>query len=203
VRRCGGRQLQGPPLLVWGPLNLLPPLLPSPLVLTPARPPARLAECLTKAATIIQRHARGHLARLHFRQSREAVLCLQAGVRGMLARRRAREMRRQQAALAIQTAFRRHKLRQEYKASYAMVVATQAMWRGVQARTAYDRMRNERAATTLQSNWRRWVAASDFNRQRAAATTLQNAWRCARGLGDAGGWQGGRVRRLGSLALEV
>ncbi|GBG00632.1 myosin [Raphidocelis subcapitata] len=134
-------------------------------------------ERLTAAATVIQRYARGHLARVHFRQAKVAVLTLQSGARGMLARKRAREMRQDRAALAIQTAWRRHKLREEYKTVYGLVVGVQALWRGIRARDAYARLRAERAATVLQSNWRRWVAAQDFARRRAAATTLQNAWR--------------------------
>jgi len=135
------------------------------------------AETLTAAATIIQRFARGHLARLHYRNAVTAVVTLQAGGRGMLARKKAREMRRQRAALSIQTAWRRHKLREEYKHVYGLVVAVQAQWRGRQARALYAQMRSERAATVLQANWRRHVAASAFERRRAAATVLQNAWR--------------------------
>lgn len=95
-------------------------------------PPHPLAETLTAAATLIQRHARGLLARRHFAAAREAVLVLQAAARGMLARKRAREAREQKAALAIQTAFRRHRLREQYKHAVARIVSVQALWRGRQ-----------------------------------------------------------------------
>lgn len=100
----------------------------------PTRPPTHLAETLTGAATVIQRFARGHLAREHFRAARASVVTLQAGARGMLARAEARRRRREAAAVMLQTAWRRHKLREEYKHAYTLVVAVQAMWRGKQAR---------------------------------------------------------------------
>jgi hypothetical protein len=100
----------------------------------PSRSPNE--ERLASAATVIQRFARGHLARLHRRAAVAAVLTLQAGARGMLARLRAREARRQKAALAVQTAWRRHKLREEYKHAHMLVVAVQALWRGRQVRDA-------------------------------------------------------------------
>lgn len=49
----------------------------------------------------------------------------QACTRGMLARNRARELRRQHAATMVQTAWRRYKLRQQYKQVYHHILQVQ------------------------------------------------------------------------------
>ncbi|KAI8462592.1 MAG: hypothetical protein J3K34DRAFT_527632 [Monoraphidium minutum] len=126
-------------------------------------------DCLNKAATTIQRFARGYLGRLNYRRSKAAIVTLQAAARGLLARRSYADLRRRRAAVVVQTAWRRHRLREEYKHAQRLVVAVQALWRGKQARVGYEAARRERAATALQSGWRSHVAAADFQRRRTEA----------------------------------
>ncbi|KAF8063028.1 XI-F [Scenedesmus sp. PABB004] len=134
-------------------------------------------EKLSAAATLLQRHARGFLARLHYRQAQAAVLRMQAFARGALARKLVRGLREQRAAVVIQTAWRRHQMRQRYQAVVHTITHLQALWRGVAARAAYAEARRERGALVIQSNWRGAVARGEFAALRGAATTLQNAFR--------------------------
>lgn len=80
---------------------------------------------LGHASTIIQRHMRGYLARLRYQQGLAAVRRLQAGARGMLARKEARFRRQTKAATVVQSAWRRHKLQQEFKAVLQSITLVQ------------------------------------------------------------------------------
>jgi hypothetical protein len=95
----------------------------------------------------------------------------------MLARKLARSMRQQHAAVIIQTAWRRHQMRLQYQHMLHNIVAVQALWRGVRARMQYADLRQQHAATVLQSNWRRHTQQSAFQELRAAAVVLQGAYR--------------------------
>jgi myosin heavy subunit len=103
----------------------------------------------------------------------------------MLARKLARSMRQQRAAVIIQTAWRRHQIRLQYQHMLHNIVAVQALWRGVRARMQYADLRQQHAATVLQSNWRRHTQQSAFQELRAAAVVLQGAYRWA-GVGGSG-----------------
>lgn len=52
-------------------------------------------------------------------------VCLQAYVRGLLARRETRALRQQKAAVNIQTAWRRYKMRQQYNLVLHNITAVQ------------------------------------------------------------------------------
>lgn len=52
-------------------------------------------------------------------------MCLQAYVRGLLARRETRALRQQKAAVNIQTAWRRYKMRQQYNLVLHNITAVQ------------------------------------------------------------------------------
>jgi myosin heavy subunit len=95
----------------------------------------------------------------------------------MLARKQARGLRRQKAAVVIQTAWRRYKMRLEYQAMYHQIVMLQALFRGQLARKNYTAMRRDHAALVLQSNWRRHVHQTSYESKRGAAVVLQNAYR--------------------------
>ncbi|WIA40194.1 hypothetical protein OEZ86_013582 [Tetradesmus obliquus] len=150
---------------------------------------------LSKAAVQLQRHARGFLGRLHYKQSKEAVVRMQAWARGMLARKEAHALRQQKAATTIQTAYRRHKMRQQYQEVVHNITHLQALWRGYAARKAFAEMQRQRAALVIQSNWRGAACRSDFTALREAALLVQGAFRCKRAVGE--------LRHLKSEAREA
>jgi len=138
----------------------------------------RRLERLNAAATAIQRRVRGAQGRRAAERRRGAALALQAGARGMLARARARALRRERAATAIQAAWRAHVLRRLYRGKVAAVLAMQAAWRGALARRAFSAARLERAALCAQTLWRARRASRAFAEARGAALALQRAARC-------------------------
>jgi myosin V len=138
----------------------------------------RRLERLNAAATAIQRRVRGVQGRQAAGRRRDAVLALQSGARGMLARRQARWLREERAATVIQSAWRAHVLRHQYQGAVQAVVALQSAWRAALARRALGERRAERAALRAQTCWRASRARRDFVQQREAALLLQRAARC-------------------------
>jgi myosin-5 len=138
----------------------------------------RRLERLNAAATAIQRRVRGVQGRAAARRRRDAVLALQSGARGMLARRRARALREDRAAVAIQAAWRAHVLRRQYQGQVAAVVSLQSAWRAALARRAFAEARVERSALVAQTAWRARSARSQWRAQLEASAVLQRAARC-------------------------
>jgi len=135
-------------------------------------------DLLNGAATTIQRHARGWVARNRFRRVQRAVLTLQAGTRGGLARARARRLRGNKAATAIQAAWRAHLARAAFLRTRRAAVSVQAAWRARVARLAAADAAATAAATTIQAAWRGHAARAGAARARAAVVAVQCAWRC-------------------------
>ncbi|WIA32683.1 hypothetical protein OEZ86_003484 [Tetradesmus obliquus] len=135
---------------------------------------------LGRAATKIQAAWRGHAARRQYAAKRAAILVLQAGVRGMIGRRRAAEVRRNRAATRIQAAWRRARARGAYLQLQQAALVLQCAARGAAARAAYRRMleqQRQAAATAIQSAWRGQAVRRRCAAELAGALALQAAWR--------------------------
>lgn len=133
----------------------------------------RKTEVQQAAASAIQRHVRGYLARKHFAAARRAVLTLQAAARGMAARTLARGLRRQKAATLIQAYARRWQARRRFVAAVQAAVAVQAAYRGWKARQYAQDMQQHQAALVIQTNWRRHRAQASYLRFRSAVVAAQ------------------------------
>ena len=134
-------------------------------------------EKLNAAAVVIQRHVRGFVASRQFGRTKAAVLALQAGTRGMFARREARFRRQTKASIKIQTRFRGRAARKQYLQTRAAAVKLQSIARGAKARKKYKNIRKENAAVAIQSSWRGRNARREFMVARSAAVAFQCAWR--------------------------
>ena len=134
-------------------------------------------EKLNKAALEIQKHIRGFVARRQFQRTKAAVLALQAGTRGMFARKQARFRRQTKACVKIQAKHRGRAARKEYLQTRAAAIKVQSIARGLKARKKYKNIRKENAAVAIQSAWRGRNARREFNVARSAAVAFQCAWR--------------------------
>merc|ERR1719515_472860 len=134
-------------------------------------------EKLNAAAVVIQRHVRGFVASRQFGRTKAAVLALQAGTRGMFARREARFRRQTKASIKIQTRFRGRAARKQYLQTRAAAVKLQSLARGAKARKKYKNIRKENAAVAIQSSWRGRRTRREFMVARSAAVAFQCAWR--------------------------
>lgn len=83
--------------------------------------------------------------------------CLQAYVRGLLARKETRHLRQQRAATNIQTAWRRYKMRQQYNLVLHNITAVQvcvfglqhAAWAAAAQQFAHAQRKFERSTVSL------------------------------------------------------
>jgi myosin-5 len=133
----------------------------------------RKTEVQRAAASAIQSHVRGFLARKHFAAARHAVLTIQAAARGMAARSLARSMRRHKAATLIQAYARRWQARRRFVAAVRAAVAVQAAYRGWKARQHTRDIQQHQAALLIQSHWRRHRAQASYQRFRRGVVAAQ------------------------------
>ncbi|KAK9815009.1 hypothetical protein WJX73_004719 [Symbiochloris irregularis] len=134
-------------------------------------------ELMASSAIVLQRYARGFLARRRYQRIRKAIITLQAGVRGFLARLEARRARRLRAAVHVQTAWRMHRARSRYLRVRAAVLTIQAAVRGKSARATALELRRNKAALRIQTTWRRSTARRKYTSYRKAVVALQCCWR--------------------------
>ncbi|DBA65606.1 TPA: hypothetical protein ACH3X2_002670 [Trebouxia sp. C0005] len=134
-------------------------------------------DIMHKAAVTIQRHARGFVVRRQVHRVIRAVIKIQAGARGMLARADARRERRLQAAITIQRNMRMLKARSRFITTKTATLVIQSAWRGHVARSIAMDIRQQRAALCIQRNWRRYQARKVYLLYRRRVVRLQCAWR--------------------------
>ncbi|KAL2582061.1 hypothetical protein AAZV13_15G220400 [Glycine max] len=138
---------------------------------------ARRAEVLAKAAKLIQRQIRTHLARKEFITLRKTTIHIQKIWRAKLARKLYEHMRREAASIRIQKHVRAHRARINYTTLQASAIVIQSGLRALAARNEYRYRRRTKASTKIQTQWRRAQALSDYKQQKKATVTLQCLWR--------------------------
>ncbi|KAI4344563.1 hypothetical protein L6164_011775 [Bauhinia variegata] len=138
---------------------------------------ARRAEVLGNAARIIQRQIRTHIARKEFVELRQAAICLQSNLRGILARELYEQLRREAAALRIEKHFRGHVARKSYLTTRSSAITLQTGLRAMKARNEFRFRKQTKAAILVQAHLRRHIACSYYKRLQKAAIVTQCGWR--------------------------
>ena len=138
---------------------------------------ARSREC---ASVRISSHYRGHLCRIKYLNSLEAVSMMQKSVRMFIAKMRVEEEKCFQifllwnkSAKKIQAQFRRHLCQSTYTTIRAGVVQLQARIRSVKKLA----LLKARAATRIQKSYRSWCATFAYHTQKRAALIIQSTFR--------------------------
>ncbi|XP_012567542.1 myosin-12 isoform X2 [Cicer arietinum] len=138
---------------------------------------ARRAEVLAKAARLIQRQIRTHLARREFTRLKKATIHIQKNWRAKLAREVYEHMRREAASIRIQKHVRAHRARVYYTSLQASAIVIQSGLRALAARNEYRYRRRTKASIKVQTLWRRVQALYNYKEQKKATITLQCLWR--------------------------
>ncbi|KAG8465165.1 hypothetical protein KFE25_012528 [Diacronema lutheri] len=127
------------------------------------------------AARVLQRHARGRIARARLQRPSRADTTTQAAMRGHAERREQRQLERHGAATAVQAAARARDARRHARARRAAGDVLRAGARGRAARR--DTAARRGAAVALQAAERRRQARAAARERRRAAAALQAAAR--------------------------
>eukprot|EP00095_Tigriopus_kingsejongensis_P008891 maker-scaffold566_size135349-snap-gene-0.26 protein:Tk08891 transcript:maker-scaffold566_size135349-snap-gene-0.26-mRNA-1 annotation:"myosin va" len=112
---------------------------------------------LRDCGIMIQKHVKGWLYRKKYRTTQASTLTLQRWVRGFLARRRTRHMRRTKAAITIQTCTRGWLQRMQYQKIQRSAVLLQARARGLLARKRHTELVRNTKAVIMQRHVRGWL----------------------------------------------
>ncbi|KAK1257290.1 hypothetical protein QJS04_geneDACA024565 [Acorus gramineus] len=112
---------------------------------------ARRAEVLGKAARIIQRQIRTHIARKEFISLRKAAIHLQSRWRGKLACKLFEYLRREAAAVKIQKNFRKYVARKSYVTLQLSAIILQTGFRAMIARNEFRFKKQTKAATIIEA----------------------------------------------------
>ncbi|CAI5465851.1 unnamed protein product [Closterium sp. Yama58-4] len=99
------------------------------------------------AAVRVQKHVRRFVAQSKYRRTRQAAVVLQAGARGMAARKEARQRRENRAAVKIQSKWRGHVQQQEYGRRKKSALVLQSAWRGRAARLELKKLKHDAKQT--------------------------------------------------------
>ncbi|KAK7329658.1 hypothetical protein VNO77_23831 [Canavalia gladiata] len=138
---------------------------------------ARRAEVLGNAARIIQRQIRTHIARKEFIELRQAAICLQSNLRGILARKFYEQLRREAAAVKIEKNFKGYIARKSYLTIRSSAIILQTGLRAMKARDEFRFRKQTKAAIYMQAHLRRLIAYSYYKRLQMAAIVTQCGWR--------------------------
>ncbi|KAK1312173.1 hypothetical protein QJS10_CPA07g00336 [Acorus calamus] len=112
---------------------------------------ARRAEVLGRAARIIQRQIRTHIARKEFISLRKAAIHLQSRWRGKLACKLYEYLRREAAAVKIQKNFRKYVARKSYVTLQSSAIILQTGFRAMIARNEFRFKKQTKAATIIEA----------------------------------------------------
>ncbi|PNY04685.1 myosin-H heavy chain-like protein [Trifolium pratense] len=119
---------------------------------------ARRAEVLAKAARLIQRQIRTHLARKEFITMKKATIRIQKIWRGRISSQRTKiareiyeDMKRESASIRIQKYARAHRARVYYTSLQASAIVIQSGLRALAARNEYRYRRRTKASTKIQA----------------------------------------------------
>ncbi|XP_023346173.1 unconventional myosin-Va, partial [Eurytemora carolleeae] len=117
------------------------------------------------------------LFRKKYRATQAAAGTLQRWVRGFLARRKTRGIRRTRAATRIQALVRGFIQISKYRRLRNLVIQLQAHIRAYRARQEYKQLRQEKAAVIIQKNAKGWIARLKYRRALKRIVVVQSAVR--------------------------
>ncbi|XP_072980214.1 myosin-17-like isoform X3 [Typha angustifolia] len=138
---------------------------------------ARRTEVLGRAARIVQRQVRTHIARKEFLKLRRLSIVMQSQWRGRLACKLFAHMRQEAAAVKIQKNMRRYFAWKSYSRLQSSAVTLQTGLRAMDARKELGFRKQTRAATHVQAQWRCHRDHSYYQDLKKATLTYQCAWR--------------------------
>ncbi|KAG0793223.1 hypothetical protein G6F57_003949 [Rhizopus arrhizus] len=132
---------------------------------------------LNACATILQKNARGYLARLRYLRVKNLILALQSIARRQFAKYKMELIRKEHAATVIQTNWRRYIARKRYLQTRAFVVQLQAACRVWIAKKRHQVLKKEHAATVIQKVARGWMVRKQYKATRDYVIRLQTCIR--------------------------
>ena len=132
---------------------------------------------LNELVTLVQKNVRRRIAYKHYQELRRSTIVLQSRWRGVLGRREAENLRRENAAIRIQRAARGWLARKQYNETRQAVIKIQAVVRGHQARTRAKEDRKTSAVLTLQSLFRGLAVRRQYRSEIRKVVVLQSQWR--------------------------
>ena len=106
----------------------------------------------------------GWLYRKKYRSTKSATLTLQRWIRGFLARRKVRHMRKTKAAITLQRYVRGWVKRTQFLQNKDRTVRLQARVRGLQARLRYRELVRNAKALVIQTNIRGYLARKKYRK---------------------------------------
>lgn len=122
------------------------------------------SEKLRECGIMIQKHVKGWLYRKKYRKTKASTLTMQRWVRGFLARRRTRHIRRTRAATSIQRFVRGWLKRVQYQRVQRSTIRLQAQIRGYLARKRHLELVRNAKAIVIQKNVRGWLQRQKYQR---------------------------------------
>ncbi|XP_063044206.1 unconventional myosin-Va isoform X6 [Engraulis encrasicolus] len=131
------------------------------------------ADKLRAACIRIQKTIRCWLARKKYLRMKKASVTIQRFVRGHLARRLVKFMRRTRSAIIIQKYQRMYVERTRFKRKKAAALAMQCILRAYLARQSYNKLLREHKTILIQKMVRGWLARQWYKRSMAAIVYLQ------------------------------
>ena len=132
---------------------------------------------LTDAAIMIQKNLRALHQRKKYLAARESIQAFQSFLRGVLARKRAQEARRQKGATTIQRVWRGQKARKNYLRQRHDLVLFEAAARGWLCRKQILDKRLGDAARVIQRSWRHHAQLKQWRDYRRKVVLVQSLWR--------------------------
>ncbi|CAO3687206.1 unnamed protein product [Rhizopus stolonifer] len=132
---------------------------------------------LNESAMILQKNARGYLARLRYLRVKKLVLALQSIARRQFAKHKMELIRQEHAATVIQTNWRRYIARKRYLQTRAFVVQVQAACRVWIAKKRHEVLKKEHAATLIQKVARGWMVRKQYRATRDYVIRVQTCIR--------------------------
>ncbi|KAI9714769.1 MAG: Myosin type-2 heavy chain 1 [Bogoriella megaspora] len=132
---------------------------------------------LNEAAIMIQKNLRCKYYRRKYLEARESIVETQAIIRGLLARQRAEDARREKAVTTIQRCWKGAKERKKYNKIRANLIAFEAMAKGYLCRKNILDTRLGNAARTIQRTWRSYRQLSSWRQYRRRVVIIQSLWR--------------------------
>ena len=129
---------------------------------------------LRACGVMIQKNVRMWLYRKKYQRVQAGTRLIQRWVRGFLARRRVRTLRREAAAVKLQSRVRGFLEVRKFTRLRRLAIGLQAQVRGWQARRQFTEMRREKAATLIQARVRGFVAKRAFDKDMRRLVICQN-----------------------------